>query len=374
MTIRVLLADDSRVVRSLIGRALAPCADIHVVREAADGHEAVQAALLYRPDVVLLDIEMPNMDGMTALPLLLEGIPGLHIIMISRLTQHNAKTTLEALQKGAAACLPKPNNEQELPHFVATLIAQIRALGEGLPLPAPTPPPPRVAPPPPKPAPLVRPTPLPVVPSPAPRRATYHPPLASRHATIRALAIAASTGGPQALTSIFTALRGCSLRVPVFITQHMPPLFTRHLAGSLSQVSGMRCVEGEDGQRAEAGVVYIAPGDYHMRIHREEKRATIRLDQGPPVQSCRPSANIMFASLSEAYGADILAFVLTGMGQDGHDGARRIAANGGMVAAQDAASCTVYGMPRHVIESGIATKILPLDAIPAYIRQEVGRA
>lgn len=184
----------------------------------------------------------------------------------------------------------------------------------------------------------------------------------------RAIAIASSTGGPPALTTLFEGLRGKLPHLPIFITQHMPATFTPIFAQQLSEAGGCDCREGKDGEAVSPVRVYLAPGGYHMEVHRGENgRPTIHLTQDPPVNSCRPAADPMFNTISEVYGPGLLAVVLTGIGQDGTEGAKTIVKNGGTVIAQDEASSVVYGMPKTVAEQVACKAILPLNEIAAYI-------
>jgi len=183
---------------------------------------------------------------------------------------------------------------------------------------------------------------------------------------LRAIAIASSTGGPPALSTLFEGLRGHQIHIPVFITQHMPATFTPILAEQISKAGGFDCREGKDGERVTPERIYLAPGGYHMEVKKEGSQAIIRLNQNPPVNSCRPAADPMFTSLSEVYGAQLLGVVLTGIGQDGTEGAKDIVKHGGRIVAQDEASSVVYGMPKIVAEQ-VPCKILPLTDIAPYI-------
>ena len=360
MSIKVMLVDDSTIVRALISRTLSHQQDIKVVATAGDGKEAIDTAKIHRPDVIVLDIEMPNMDGLTAMPYLLKQQPDVRIIVVSRLTQRNAKKSLEALEKGAADYVPKPNHESELNTFFDELVVKIKALGESVTVKKPV-----IT----NPAPYVS-----ALQSQSTQSVTAAPPRAETYPSkkrIEAVAIASSTGGPQALLKIFSEFKGTAPRVPIFITQHMPPMFTACLADSISKVTGLVCKEGKQGDVAQAATIYIAPGGFHMLIKRDKGRATIHLTQDAPVNSCRPAADPMFASLSQLYGANLLCMVLTGMGRDGCDGAKTIAANGGTVIAQDAASCVVYGMPKAVAEAGFPIDILPLDIMANYMKRHI---
>jgi two-component system chemotaxis response regulator CheB len=362
MTIRVLLVDDSSVVRGLLTRSLEQNPDIQVIAQAADGRIAIVMAKQHRPDIIILDVEMPNMDGLTAIPLLLEVDPGVRILMASKLTRQSASISLQALELGAADYIAKPE-VGGLDAFYRELHAKVRALGQkrsAAQTVAPLTPPlerqesrPRVAP-----------TASPVAPPPAEKPKLQ--PIITPHA-IRAIAIASSTGGPQALMTIFAGLKDKPLHVPIFVTQHMPALFTTVLAEHIAAASGFPASEGKDGQVVKPGHIYVAPGDYHMLVARAGKEIVLRVNQDPPVNFCRPAADPMFRSIGEVYGKHVLAAVLTGMGRDGADGAEAIATHGGMVIAQDEETSVVYGMPRVAAERGVCSKILPIQKIAAFI-------
>lgn len=341
--IKVMLVDDSAIIRKLYAYGLEKDAGIKIVAKAENGKQAIDVAKEHQPDVIVLDIEMPEMDGITAIPLLLAASPHTQIIMASTLTQKNAAISLKALEVGAVDYIGKPDamNTEE---FYRELREKIKALGGrkkyGV----------KVA--------------------IAPNVVTPAPKLAVQKTVIgkpKALAIASSTGGPQAVINVFKALKGHRFDIPIFITQHMPPVFTEAFAQNITNNSGFPASEGKDGEMPKAGHIYIAPGGYHMVVKKEGNAPIIRINQDPPVNFCRPAADPMFESLSKIYGADLMAVVLTGMGRDGADGATIIAKNGGTVIAQDEKSCVVYGMPKAAADAGICQAILPLEHIGGYI-------
>lgn len=354
--IRVFLIDDSAVVRGALRRIIEAESDLVVVGTAANGRLGLEAVVAARPDIVLLDIEMPELDGLATLPRLLEAAPGVRVIMASSLTQRGARVTLEALALGAADYITKPTaraGPEALAPVAEQLVAKIRALGA-----------PRAA----APA-VVPPAPPPRRPTPTPRHGTpivEGPSAGTRRLGFTAppevIAVASSTGGPNALATLLRALPR-DARTPIVITQHMPPLFTQLLAQRLERESGRHCVEATDGLRVASGHVYIAPGDHHLLVEKAGADVRLRLTQTPPENHCRPSADPMFRSVSAAFGARVLAVVLTGMGADGRRGCETIRARGGRVLVQDEASSVVWGMPGAVVAAGLADAVLPVPEI-----------
>ena len=366
--INVMLVDDSAVIRGLMSKALSVDPGIHIIATASDGSTAINAAKRTPPDIIILDIEMPGMDGITALPELLKTVPGCKIIMASTLTLRNAAISMQAMALGAADYLPKPSAKfgADVDVFYRELIEKVKALG--LPIvharraanaasSAAAAPAVAVAAPP---APVV-PKPIQLVPSNGPLHV----------GGVKALAIASSTGGPQALLSVFEQIKGHFLNLPIFITQHMPPTFTTILADHISKASGRVATEAKDGEKVEAGHVYVAPGDFHMMPEKQGADVVIRTNQGPQENFCRPAADPMLRALSGIYGSHLAVLVLTGMGQDGMLGAKEVVASGGSVIAQDEASCVVYGMPKAVVENGLCRAVLPLPEIGRYLIQQI---
>ncbi|MCW5750614.1 MAG: chemotaxis response regulator protein-glutamate methylesterase [Alphaproteobacteria bacterium] len=370
-----MIVDDSAVIRGLITRWLSEEADIVVVGSAGNGALALKQLVRLDPEVLVLDVEMPEMDGLTALPKMLGLLPDLKIVMVSTLTARNADVSLRALAAGAADYVPKPGTGREMqgaPNFRADLIAKVRALGQSSRLksgsrrrnqnsPAlPLPPSGSEAA-----GGRVR------APQPCAAKVVLRP--ASR-SPAHVLAIGSSTGGPQALFSVLGALKGC-LELPVLVTQHMPPTFTAILAEHLHRQSGVDCHEALDGEPVLPGRVYLAPGDWHMRVQERDGRKYIQLDQEAPENFCRPSVDPMLRSLCRVYGAHVLAIILTGMGSDGYRGCQAVVEAGGNVIAQDEASSVVWGMPGVVASAGLCSAVLPLQEIaPAVRRLSVGVA
>jgi two-component system, chemotaxis family, protein-glutamate methylesterase/glutaminase len=350
--IRVLIVDDSAVVRGALGRILENEKDITVVTTAPNGQLALDALRHCEVDVVLLDVEMPVMDGITTLPRILAAHPSVRVIMASSLTQQGAAITMQALALGATEYISKPSARvggAGLATVAGEIVAKVRAVGRSRP-----------------PSMAARPSAAPHAPAPAkaPARAAASI-LGGSHAgdaPPRALAIAASTGGPNALAAVLSGLPA-DFPLPIFITQHMPPVFTALLAQRLQRDTGRACVEAKNGETVRGGHTYIAPGDFHMLVQTSEGVPILRLQQTPPENHCRPAADPMLRSIAAVYGASALAVVLTGMGEDGRRGCEVVRDRGGRVIAQDEASSVVWGMPGAVATAGLAHWILPLSEI-----------
>jgi two-component system, chemotaxis family, protein-glutamate methylesterase/glutaminase len=355
--IRVMLVDDAVVVRGLFARWVESEPDLDVVATLRTGREAVNQFERVDPDVVVLDVDMPDMDGIAALPLLLEKKRDLVVIMASTLTRRNAEISLKALSLGAADYIPKPGSNRELSASMAfrrELIEKIRQLGQrarrlrsGLASP-------RVAPE------------TKSAPSIVPQISEEPPPPALRPMpTIvpKVLLIGSSTGGPQALNALIAEIGAVMQRVPVLITQHMPPTFTAVLAEHLARIGKCPVREASDGEEIKAGSVYLAPGGKHMKVARRDGSAVIAIEDGPLINFCKPAVDPMFASAAEVWGNKTLALVLTGMGSDGLAGAKAIVAAGGHVFAQDEATSVVWGMPGQVTNAGLCSAVLPLPEI-----------
>lgn len=363
--IRVMLVDDAVVVRGLFARWVESEPDLEVVATLRTGREAVDQLERVDPDVVVLDVDMPELDGIAALPLLLEKRRDLVVIMASTLTRRNAEISLRALSLGAADYIPKPASNREVSASIAfrrDLIEKIRHLGlrakrlrpPAEPQRAPVAPPPEV-----KPAPSIVPEPVEEI---APSRPTLRPlPVTAP----RVLLIGSSTGGPQALNGLMAQLDAVLQRVPILITQHMPPTFTAVLAEHLTRIAKRPVREAVDGEEIVAGTVYLAPGGKHMKVARRDGTAVIAIEDGPLVNFCKPAVDPLFASAAEVWGNKVLALVLTGMGSDGLAGARNIVAAGGYVIAQDEATSVVWGMPGQVTNAGLCSAVLPLPDIAA---------
>ena len=355
--IRVMVVDDAIVVRGLFARWVEAEADLELVASLRSGREAVNQLERVDPDVVVLDVEMPDLDGISALPLLLGKKRDLVVIMASTVTRRNAEISLRALSLGAADYIPKPMSTREVTtslDFRRELIEKIRVLGRRAKRPRPETHHVAAA----KPA---LPASLRLEPAPAEPRDIV---LRQLPATPpRVLLIGASTGGPQALNNVVTQISGVLERAPVLITQHMPPTFTAILAEHLARLSQRPVREAQDGEEINAGSIYIAPGGRHMKVGRRDGVAVIALDDGPPINFCKPSVDPLFASAAEIWGHKVLGLMLTGMGADGLSGARAIVDAGGTMVAQDEATSVVWGMPGQVAHAGLCSALLPLAEI-----------
>ena len=339
-----MICDDSAVIRSILSRALATDPAVEVVAKAADGREALNliTATPGLAEILVLDIEMPNMDGLTALPLLLKASPGLHVIIASTLTTRGASTTLEALRLGAVEYVAKPSASTLAgdTSFQRELLGKVRGLGrrrEMLASAGPT---------------LLR------------RAVGRRPAL---------LAIGSSTGGPQALTSLLQALHvklgSAGLGIPAVLTQHMPPSFTPLLADQRSRSGGFRCIEAVDGAPLTPGQIHMAPGGRHLLVTRSAGGLIGRLDDGPAENFCRPSVDPMLRSATAACDGKVLMLMLTGMGHDGLAGTQALIAAGGMAIAQNEASSVVWGMPGAVAKAGLCHAVLSLPEMAERVAQ-----
>jgi two-component system chemotaxis response regulator CheB len=385
--IRVMIVDDSAIIRGFLMKALSSDAEITILTTAANGAIALNYVKKYDIEVLILDIEMPEMDGLTALPELLKALPDLKIIMVSTLTKKNAPVAIKALSLGASDYIEKPTaraDSNSVEFFNAELINKVKSLGYSARIAkaykamAPAQEDPMA-----KPgstasmtASILNLTPKTTSGSGAPEKS--RPPIVLRPSTLTkmpdAISIACSTGGPQALQNLFSSLKTIPeiKTVPIFITQHMPPIFTSYLATHIEKVSGIPAAEAVDGETVVAGRIYIAPGDFHMQVVRNPDTfhlVNIKLTKEPPENYCRPSANPMLRTLSNLYKSKLLLMVLTGMGQDGLEGAKEVVSGGGTVIAQDEATSVIWGMPGVVAQEGLCSAVLPLDRLPAFISQ-----
>ncbi|HTZ44221.1 MAG TPA: chemotaxis response regulator protein-glutamate methylesterase [Jatrophihabitans sp.] len=349
--IRVLIVDDSVVIRRLLADSLAVDPRVEVVATAANGQLALAKLATTAIDVVILDVEMPVLDGLQTLREIRRTNRRLPVIMFSTLTERGARITIEALASGASDYVTKPANVgsvAESREAIRTqLLPRVLALGGS-----------------PAAAPRAVPAPAPVIPArPAP------PPTQ----VPSVLVIGSSTGGPEALGALLPQLPA-SLPVPVLIVQHMPPLFTTLLAERLNRTTALAVREAAGGEPLLPGTVYLAPGDFHLEVTAGHGRSRTALTSAPPEHYCRPSVDVLFRSAARCYGAGVLAVVLTGMGSDGRDGAGQIVRAGGQVLAQDRESSVVWGMPGAVAGAGLAAETLPLDQIAGAIVHRVHRA
>jgi two-component system chemotaxis response regulator CheB len=367
-TLRVMVVDDSVVIRGLISRWIAAEPDMVVAASLRTGLDAVNQIERVNPDVAVLDIEMPELDGISALPQLLAKKRNLIIIMASTLTRRNAEISFKALSLGASDYIPKPESTREAAAaeiFHHDLIQKIRSLGAKVRRTAPATSVHSTASPPLAPM-------LDRAREPLPRPAVAQPQLMRRAFSSqapRALLIGSSTGGPQALMTLIAEIGPVIDRFPVLITQHMPPTFTTILAEHLARSSHRPAHEGVDGEIVKAGQIYLAPGGRHMRVARRGADIVIALDDGPPVNFCKPAVDPLFTSAIDVWQGGVLAVVLTGMGSDGMRGGKEIVVAGGSVIAQDEATSVVWGMPGAAANAGICAAVLPLNQIaPKLVR------
>lgn len=364
--IRVMVVDDSVVIRGLVGRWLDEEPSLAVVASHRNGRLAVDDVLRSNPDVVILDIEMPDMDGLTALPLLIEKKKNLVVVVASTLTRRNAEISLKALSLGAADYVPKPESNSGVTtsaEFRRELIEKVINLGQrarkrGLPGSAPA-----------GGRPMARSLTSALgnsSPAPSALRASRPASFTIRpYSSVRPriLAIGSSTGGPQALNTLFGEIGSSIGMVPVVITQHMPPTFTAILAEHITKAAGRPASEGRDGEVIQPGHIYVAPGGKHMLLLKNGNDVTVKLSDAPPVNFCKPAVDPLFKSVAEIYGTATLAVVLTGMGSDGAEGVRKIGEIGGSAIAQDEETSVVWGMPGAAAHTGMCSDVLPLNEI-----------
>ncbi len=378
--IHVMLVDDSAVVRGFIGRILENDPDIKVVASVANGEQGVTSTARHHPDVVILDIEMPVMDGITALPKILAASPGVRVIMCSTLTVRNAEVTMKAFQLGATDCIAKPTNSTEIHgagDFKQAIVARVKALGRRAA--AATRPRPAASNAPARPATSPAAQPASTIYSGGQNAALKHKtPFELRKAPIgevfrpNLLAIGSSTGGPQALFKVIEHFK--NFDVPIIVTQHMPATFTKILAQHITMQTGVPAFEGENGMAVEKGKVYVAPGGHHMTFAKKDNGIIeILLDNGPPENFCKPSVDPMLRSAIKLWGPKFLTVILTGMGHDGLEGCKLVVEGCGRVVAQDQETSVVWGMPGAVAVAGICTNVLPLQDIGPFVRQAFGK-
>jgi len=396
---RVMVVDDSAIIRGFLCRYLSEDPNINVVTTANNGVVALRQLAHHDIEVVVLDIEMPEMDGMTALPKMIDMKPDLQIVMASTLTRKNAEVSLRALQRGAVDYVPKPETARSVNaniDFRRELVEKVKAwasrrrtkLGQGQPIAVspggaaarqqPT---------------FSRPLqpsangfvsasrPVAAVRSVPGKADAATPssigaikpaaldagPITLRKGSLRKpkiLLVGASTGGPQALMRFFEGFKKAPT-VPILITQHMPATFTAILADHLRQATGWPAFEGKDGMEVIAGQIYVAPGGRHMEVASVDAKLVIKLTDNPPENFCRPAVDPLLRSAGAIFGERILAVILTGMGHDGLRGAREITKGGATLLAQDEASSVVWGMPGAVAGAGLCTEILPISEIGA---------
>lgn len=391
--LRVMVVDDSAVIRGLITRILEGDPGVTVSASVSNGQLAVNHLTRHpgEVNVIILDIEMPVMDGLTALPLLLKADPNIKVIMASTLTKRNAEISMKALSLGATEYVPKPSSARELSgesDFRRELLDKVKNLGmihrqstsgQYAPRPA-TPAAPR--------APIGTPSSAPAPSAgarPAPAASTSTAPtgwkinnsgeiVLRKPGTVKpdVLAIGSSTGGPQAL---FEFLKGLpkSINLPIVITQHMPATFTAILAEHITRMTGWPCSEAKNGDVLEAGKILLAPGDYHMIVTQKGPQRVVMMNQDPPENFCRPAVDPMFRSVVKVFGARVFAVILTGMGNDGSKGAMNIVEAGGTVIAQDEKTSVVWGMPGAAATLGVCSAVLPITELPGYVANFISR-
>ncbi len=365
---RVMVVDDSAVIRGLLTRFLEADPEISVIASVSNGQMALNGLDRHDVEIIVLDIEMPVMDGMTALPLLLAKKPGVQILMASTLTRKNADVSLRALSIGAADYVAKPSSTSEIhstDHFKRELTEKVKAIAAAGRAGRKRAPRPSSA----GPASLAR-------PAPTDSSSTKPASILLRRSTVRRpdlIAIGSSTGGPQALFRLLGDLGG-EVRQPILITQHMPATFTSLLASHISRASTAPCAEANDDEAILPGRIYLAPGDNHMIAESGDSGNVLRLTKSEPENYCRPAVDPMLRSLAVLYGPRLLVIILTGMGSDGHKGAQAVVAAGGSVIAQDEDSSVVWGMPGAVATAGLCAAVLPLSDIAPYVRKLVVRS
>lgn len=343
--VRVMLCDDSALMRRLIRTAIDSEASLSVVCEAKDGQDALDKLGEAKPDIIVMDIEMPVMDGVQAVREIRRINRNVPIVMFSSLTSRGAQASFDAIAAGASDFSPKPSGaghiDQAMDSLKGDLLPKLmfwatrRRIQSGF---------------------QGRINRIPAQPE-SPQRSQNK----SRE-KVGIVAIGVSTGGPQALAKVFSALPH-DLPVPVVVAQHMPPVFTGLLAQRLAEQTGHNVREASGGETLDAGHVLIAPGDHHMTVARDGNRFVAKLDRGPPVNSCRPSIDPLFRSVAEFYGRHALGVVLTGMGQDGLRGAMRLHECGARILAQDEATSVVWGMPGEIAKHGLADRVVAIDRI-----------
>ena len=335
--IRVLIVDDSAIVRRILTEALSGEADIEVVGTAPDPYVARDKILALSPDVLTLDIEMPRMDGLTFLKKLMHFHP-MPAIIISSLAQPSCQAALQALEFGAVEVLAKPGGPYSVGELRHNLVHKVRAAAASR---------------------IRRPEPVPASAGANPAKPAILAAPSLPSGTV--LAIGASTGGTEAIANVLTRIpQSCP---GIVITQHIPAQFSRAFAKRLNDLCAMEVKEAEDGDTVRAGLALIAPGDFHMLLRRTAGRFYVSVKTGPRVCYQRPSVDVLFSSVAEAAGADAVGALLTGMGNDGAQGLLRMRRAGARTIAQNEATCVVYGMPREAVALNAAEQVLPLPTI-----------
>jgi len=350
---RVLIVDDSVVIRRSLAEALSRNPRLDVVGSAPNGRTALMKFPLLRPDVVILDVDMPDMGGVETLVTMRKVSPDIPVIMLSVPTEQGAAATIEALALGAKDYVTKPEVatvlEGGMQALSSELAEKIDQLGFGV-----------------RNGQLAS---VPIEDAPASPKSVGTS-VARVAARIDVLAVGVSTGGPNALMDLLSGF-SADFPVPILIVQHMPPLFTNLLAGRLAKNCRIQVAEGSPNQTIREGGAWIAPGDFHMTVERNGEVVRIRTQRGRPENSCRPAVDVLFRSVAKVYGPHVLGVVMTGMGEDGFRGCQHIRAAGGQVLVQDEASSVVWGMPGAVVRAGVADQIVSLRDLPGEINKRV---
>lgn len=353
-SIKILIVDDSAFMRKSLSIMLSSDPEIEIIGTARDGLEGYEMALKLKPDLITLDIEMPRMDGLTALGKIMKECPT-SVLMVSSLTTEGAEATIKALELGAVDFIPKEMSyvsvnivkiKEDLIRKVKVIVkervlrsrlSRIRTISG---------------------------------------RQPEQKPVISKMGVIpkagfKSIALGISTGGPLSLQKVIPLLE-LNVNIPMFIVQHMPPKFTKSLADRLNSLSKLSVKEAEDGETVKNGVVYIAPGGYHMKIVKSAGGVvSIKITEQPSDTLHRPSVDIMMSSVVEVYGKYTLGVIMTGMGKDGLEGIKKLKDIGGYSIAQDEDSCVVYGMPKAIVDANLADVVSPLDKIAGYINKAV---
>ncbi len=357
--IRVLIVDDAIVIRRIMTDILTADPDIEVAGVAANGRIALSKITQVNPDLITLDVEMPEMNGLETLVEIRKLYPNLPVIMFSSLTEEGGQATIEALSLGATDFVTKPSNVGStsiaMQRIREELIPKIKTFcGKAVGLKPPYYPTPE----------LITPA------SKAPATIITRPKPDGKPQRVDILAIGVSTGGPNALAELMPVFPK-DFPIPIVIVQHMPPFFTKHLADRLNSKSSIKIQECVAGAQLNPGEAWIAAGNYHMVLVDNTRMVTLEINQAPPENSCRPAVDVLFRSVAKVYGARTLAVILTGMGQDGFIGCEHIRDAGGRILAQDEKSSVVWGMPGYIARAGLADKVLPLNEIGPEILRRV---
>lgn len=348
--IRVLIVDDSVLMRLILTELISSDQEIEVVATAVNAKIAFEKIEQLTPDVVILDIEMPEMDGITALQLIKAKHPEIYIIMCSALTRHGGQITLDALSKGADDYVVKPSDCKSRDEMRSAFGHELTYKIKGL-------------------------VPKRLILKESSSHSQFNQASTqqkSSQSKIDVVAIGSSTGGPNALSAVLPKIP-VDFPVPILVVQHMPPVFTQILADSLASKCMIPVKEAQDGDILKPGHAWIAPGNHHMTVKLKNNQQIIRLNQEPPENFCRPSVDVLFRSVANLFEKNTLAIILTGMGHDGLKGCQTIKECHGQILAQDEASSVVWGMPKAVAQAGLADETLPLDHIGAAIIKRVNR-